>query len=427
MKRTDMHSSIFIFLAQALFIIVLPPLLANCFRLGALVPLVVVQIVFGVFLGPSGLGKLAPTTYSAFFPPESLGFLSHVSSLALFFFAILTGMHLDTSSLKGHGRKLGVISIASMLVPLGLGTLAGYAVSASNPQALAGRRSDLEFAVSIGMCCSVTALPVLAAMLRELSLMHRRIGQLALALAAGNDGMLWILLAVFLSVIHARNSNGDGLLATSAFIVLYFAIAFIVVRPALAAWARKSGISGNAKIITTSGIAIVSAAVTEYLGLHFLLGGFIAGVIVPASWREALLEQMQPITVNILIPFFFVSTGLRVLIDVDAPGFLEITAIITASAVIGKAVGTAAAARLVGESWDFSLRLGALAQAKGLMELVVATILLDCNVISSTVFSALILMALISTALTLPLMRFISYRNAAQAPPARAADAQLNL
>jgi len=415
-----MHSNIFIFLTQALLIVVLPPLVANCLRLRAVVPLVVVQIVFGVLLGPSGFGKLAPETYSAFFPPGSFEFLSHVSSLALFFFAILTGMHLDAGALEGHGGKLGLISAASMLVPLSLGAGAGFAVGALYPQALAAQSSVPEFAAGVGMCCGVTALPVLAAMLRELELTQRRLGQLALALAAGNDGMLWILLAAFLSVIRVEGANGGGLLATSAYIAAYFVILFLVLRPALAAWAGKAKISDNAKIIATCGVAIVSAAATEHLGLHFLLGAFIAGAIVPAAWREALLEQMHPITVNILIPFFFISTGLRVLIDVDAPGFLGMLAIITSCAVIGKVFGTAVAARLTGETWDFSLKLGALAQAKGLMELVVATILLDAHVISRTVFSCLILMALISTALTLPLMCFFSCRGALQALRAQA-------
>ncbi|AEA62703.1 MULTISPECIES: cation:proton antiporter [Burkholderia] len=407
-------SSIFVFLSQALLIVAVPPLLMNTLRVGSVIPLVVVQIMFGVVMGPSGLGRVSPEAYSALFPPDSLNFLSHVSAIALFFFAIVTGLHLDTSKLRGHGRKLGMISLASMLVPMALGMLAGIAISRAYPQALDPLASPAEFVFGIGICCGVTALPVLAAILRETHLTSRRLGQFALALAAVNDGMLWILLAAFLSVIGTGAATGGTLVLGSTLIVLYFAAMLLVVRPALRAWANRRRATLDTQILIACGVAIASAAATEHLGLHYLLGAFIAGAIIPAAWRDALLERMQPITVNILIPFFFISTGLRVLIDVDAPGFLPITLLITLSTVSGKIAGTALASRATGESWGFCLGLGVLAQAKGLMELVVATILLDSHVISRAVFSALILMALISTAFAMPLLKLRPVRTATQ-------------
>ncbi|WP_318026037.1 cation:proton antiporter [Burkholderia pseudomallei] len=406
-------NSIFVFLSQALLIVAVPPLLMNYLRVGAVVPLVVVQIVFGVVIGPSGLGRLSPETYTALFPPDSLTFLSHVSAIALFFFAIVTGLHLDATGLRGHGRKLGFISTASMLAPMSLGVLAGIAISARYPQALDPHASVAEFVAGIGICCGVTALPVLAAILRETNLTSRRLGQFSLALAAVNDGMLWILLAAFLSVTGANAANGGRLFITSALIVLYFVSILFVVRPLLLVLANRLRTSVDTQILIACAVAVASAAATDRLGLHYLLGAFIAGAIIPGAWRDALLERMQPVTVNVLTPFFFISTGLRVLIDVDAPGFLQITLIITLCTAIGKIAGTTLAARMTGESWGFCLGLGFLAQAKGLMELVVATILLDSHVISRTVFSALILMALISTAFAMPLLRLKPVRGAA--------------
>lgn len=411
-------SDIFVFLAQALFIVALPPALTSLLRLHTMVPLVVMQIFLGILMGPSGLGRLAPELYAGLFPPGSLTFLSHVSSLALFFFAVLTGIHLDAGFLKGSGRKLGMISVASMVVPLVLGALAGVAVCALYPFVMPENGSVLEFSIGVGICCGVTALPVLAAMLRELNLTQQRLGQFALALAAGNDGMLWILLAVFLSVVHAEGASAGNLLLMATLIAAYLALVFLLVRPVLAAVARRPAVSDGAKIIAVCATAMTSAAATEYLGLHFLLGAFIAGAIVPATWRKTLLAQLQPITVNVLIPFFFISTGLKVLVDFHAAGFAEITALVTVCAIVGKVVGTSIAARLTGESWSFSLKLGSLAQAKGLMELVVATILLDAHVVSKTMFAALILMALVSTALTLPLMRLASNRSTEPSTPA---------
>jgi Kef-type K+ transport system membrane component KefB len=403
-------SEIFIFLTQALLIVVLPPVLMRYFRVGSAIPLVVVQILFGLALGPSCLGRISPAVYTAIFPPSSLNFLAHVSAVALFFFALTTGMHLDMKTLKGHGRMLGMVATASMLVPLLLGVLAGLAIAGIFPLELNRLHSTLEFALSIGICSGVTALPVLAAILREMDLIGSRLGQFALALAAVNDGMLWILLAVFLSVIRVGSMNSLGLFATSAHILLYFAAIFGLVRPLLAFWARRSKLSADTTLIIACGVAIVSAAATEQLGLHYLLGAFLAGAVMPQPWRETLLERIQPLTVNILIPFFFISTGLKALIDVTSPGFLEITVVLTACAIVGKVLGTSIAARFAGEPWPFCLGLGALAQAKGLMELVVATILLDAKVISSGMFSAMILMALISSALAMPLLRLVMVR-----------------
>ncbi|HEY2623543.1 MAG TPA: cation:proton antiporter [Dyella sp.] len=400
-----------VFLLQAMFIVALPPLIAYQLRLMSMVPLVVVQILFGVVLGPSCFGRWAPAAYATIFSPASLVLLSHVSAIALLFFALVTGMHLDFKTLRGDGRALALISGASMLVPSLLGFSVGMVIAAMYPQLLDPRHSAIQFAVAIGICCGVTALPVLAAILRELDLLDHRLGQFALTLAAANDGALWIVLAVFLAGLQLDGSGASSNVVEIVSSLLYFGGMLGVVRPWLARYAGRTQVSTDTMLIIACVVAILSAAMTEWLGLHYLLGAFIAGTIIPTTWRSIVLERIQPLTVNILLPFFFIVTGLKVFIDAASPGFLEITVLLTLFAVVGKIAGTALTARMTGESWRFSLGLGALAQAKGLMEIVVATILLDVKVISPTIFSAVLVMALISTTLAMPMTRLTLARH----------------
>jgi Kef-type K+ transport system membrane component KefB len=154
-------------------------------------------------------------------------------------------------------------------------------------------------------------------------------------------------------------------------------------------------------------VAIASALTTEALGLHYIIGAFVTGLVMPSHLRKPILDRLQVMTGALLMPFFFTLTGLRTMIDPGAPGFIEVFGITTAVAVMGTIVGTAAAARSVGESWPFSLGLGALLQTKGLMEVIVLTVLLDARIISSNMFAALILMAVVSTVLAMPLTRLM--------------------
>jgi len=152
-------------------------------------------------------------------------------------------------------------------------------------------------------------------------------------------------------------------------------------------------------------LALGSAMATQILGLHYIFGAFMAGAVMPHELRKPLLDRLQVTTVGVLMPFFFMLTGLRTLIDFGSFGFIEIMVVTTALAIVGKVGGTAFAARLTGETWTTSLGLGALVQTKGLMELIVLTILLDRGIIGTNVFSALVLMAVLTTMLAMPLTR----------------------
>jgi Kef-type K+ transport system membrane component KefB len=156
-------------------------------------------------------------------------------------------------------------------------------------------------------------------------------------------------------------------------------------------------------LVLVGTVTIASAIAAEAMGLHYFLGAFVAGAVMPDNLRKLILDRLQVLTVALLMPFFFALTGLRTVIDPGSQVFLEVFLIATTVAVVGIVGGTAIAARLVGESWPFALGLGALLQTKGLMELIVLTILRDGGIISANVFAALILMAVVSTTLAMPL------------------------
>jgi Kef-type K+ transport system membrane component KefB len=291
-------------------------------------------------------------------------------------------------------------------VPSGLGFGAGLWIASRHPEEIGPHITIIQFAEAIGICTGVTALPVLGAILNEMGLLGRRMGNLALGIAGFNDLALWVLLGLLLTSVAGRAPEGPGMLATLIVLPIYLAGMAALVRPFLqrvVAARMQNGEVRERALAVVCAVTLVSALVTQLIGLHYILGAFIAGAIMPEELRKAILGRVQVMTIAVLMPFFFLLTGLRTSIDLNAPTLLEVFFIATVVAVLGKVGGTALAARFVGESWPDALGLGALLQTKGLMEVIVLTILLDEGLISVNVFSALILMAVASTALAMPL------------------------
>jgi Kef-type K+ transport system membrane component KefB len=394
--------------------------------LKGVVPLVVVQITVGIALGPSIFGRVAPEYYQLFFNPAALTALSGIGSVAVLIFGLITGLHLDPETFRGNGRATTIIAVASVVVPAGLGCLIGYWILARHPEELAPGISPAEFAAAVGICTGVTALPVLGALLREMDLLGRRIGHLALGIAGINDIALWLLLGVLLTAVAGRAAGGPGVIASLLFMPVYVIVMVRVVQPLLGrvvTTRMRDGQINERALAVVGAVTITSALATEFMGLHYILGAFVAGAVMPENLRKPILDRLQVMTGALLMPFFFTLTGLRTLIDPGSSAFLEIFAAATAVAVVGKVGGSAVAARLTGESWPLALALGALLQTKGLMEVIVLTILLDAGIISANVFAALILMAVFSTALAMPLARVMlaqeSKRHRAARPEAR--------
>src|SRR5438552_3619364 len=399
-----------IFLVQALVIVALPVLLLRFSRLKGRVPLVVVQIVVGLALGPSLFGRLTPDYCQLFFNAAALAPLSGIGSVAVLVFGLITGLHLDPKTFRGNGRAASGVACANIVVPTALGCAGGLWILSRHPEELMGGISPLEFAVAFGICIGMTALPVLGALLSEMGLLGRRIGHLALGIAGINDAALWIVLALLLTAVAGQSVGGPGVLASLLFVPAYLLVMARVARPLLGGMiiARmRDGKVEERALAVVGAVTIASALVTEAMGLHYILGAFVTGAIMPENLRKPILDRLHGLTLALLMPFFFTLTGLHTFIDLSSPAFLEIFAIATAVAVVGITGGTAVAARLVGEPWPFALGLGALLQTKGLMELIVLTILLDARIISGNVFAALIVMAVVSTALAMPLARLM--------------------
>jgi Kef-type K+ transport system membrane component KefB len=397
-----------VFLLQTLIIIALPAALFRLAGLRRVVPLVVLQILFGLALGPSLLGRLSPETYELLFAPSALGPLSGIASIAVLFFGFTTGLHLDAATFRVETRRVAVMAAAATIGPTVAGGFGGWWIAMRYPQELVPGVSVFQFSAAVAIATGVTALPVLSAILGEMKLLGTRIGTLALGMAAVADASLWLLMGGLLVSIGAGAADGSQLVAAVVVFPIYLAAMILVVRPLTRHFITtrmEDGHLGEGSLAYVCAVTLTSCVVTEAIGLHYILGAFIAGATMPDSLRRPILAQLQPMTMSVLIPFFFVLTGLRTLIDPTSPAFLEIFLVSTGLAVIGKVACTAAAARLMKESWSISFGLGALMQTKGLMEVVVLTIFLDKGIISVASFSALVLMAVASTSMAMPLTR----------------------
>jgi Kef-type K+ transport system membrane component KefB len=412
-----------IFLAQALVILVVPVAIWRLLYLRGAVPLVVVQILVGIALGPTLFGRFAPEAYHLFFNPATLTPLWGVASIAVLLFGFITGLHLEPRAFLGRGRAFALVALASVAVPTAAGFFGGLWIAARQPAELIGGISPVGFATAIGICVGVTALPVLGAILREMDLLGRRIGHFALGIAAVNDAALWLLLGGLMTVVSGEAPGNPGVLVSVLGLPIYLAAMVWLLPPLMrraAGVLLRNGRMSERALAAVCAVALASAMITQILGLHYIFGAFVAGTLMPHELRKPLLDRLQVTTVGVLMPFFFMLTGLRTLIDLGSPGFVEILLVTTALAILGKVGGTALTARLVGETWATALSLGALVQTNGMMGLIVLTILLDRGIITTNVFSALVLMGVLTTMLAMPLTRLALRLEHQKAAPASA-------
>jgi Kef-type K+ transport system membrane component KefB len=399
-----------IFLIQALVLIALPVVVLRFSGLKGRLPLVVVQILVGIALGPSLFGRIAPELYRIFFNPAALAPLAGIGSVAVVIFGLITGLHFDVGVFRSSGRTTSVVAAVNIVLPIGLGCLGGLWILARHPEELVQGVGSGPFVVAIGICTAVTALPVLGEILREMNLLGSRLADIALAVAGIKDVTLYTFLALLLTTVAAQATGGLGALASLLLLPVYLVVMIKVIRPHLANMVVVRMMDGEVReraLVLVVVVTIASALAVEAMGLSSILGAFVAGAIMPAHLRKPILDRLQAPTLALLMPFFFTITGLRTFIDPSSSSFLEVFGVATFVSVVGITGGTAIAARLVGERWPSALGLGALLQTKGLMEIIVLTILLDAHIISASVFAALVLMAVVSTAIAMPLARFM--------------------
>jgi Kef-type K+ transport system membrane component KefB len=372
-------------------------------------PQVVGEMVAGILLGPSLLGWAAPAISAQLFPPASLGFLNSLSQVGLLIFMFLVGVELDPRVLRDKSHTALVTSHASIVAPFFLGALLALFLY---PRLSHDGVTFTGFALFMGAAMSVTAFPVLARILRERGLLKTRVGAVAIACAAVDDVTAWCILAGVVAVVR----SGGG--ATSLWVTVGGSAAFVAVmvlgiRPVLA---RVEGTFHRRGKLTQDLLGVIlllglaSAWVTEYVGIHALFGAFLAGAIMPKGehFVHALTEKLEDVTVVLLLPLFFAFTGLRTAFGlVDGAEMWGYAALIILVAVAGKWGGSTLAARFSGMSWREAGAVGVLMNTRGLMELVILNIGLDIGVISPALFAMMVLMALVTTFMTSPLLEWI--------------------
>lgn len=407
--QTNLHHPLALLLSQIVTIIMAARLLGwICIKIKQ--PSVIGEMIAGIILGPSLLGMYFPEFSAFLFPKESLGNLQFLSQIGLILFMYIVGMELDLSVLRKKAHDAVVISHASIIIPFALGIGLSYFIYQEfAPEGV----QFTSFALFIAIAMSITAFPVLARIVQERNLQKTKLGTIVITCAAADDITAWCILAAVIAIVKAGSF-------TSSIYVILMAIGYVflmikIVRPFLK---RIGDLQAEKNTINKPMVAIffltliLSAYATEVIGIHALFGAFMAGAIMPenAKFRSLFIDKVEDVALVLLLPLFFVFTGLRTQIGLLNESHLWITAGgIILVAVVGKFAGSALTAKFLGINWKESLTIGALMNTRGLMELIVLNIGYDLGVLSPEIFAMMVIMALFTTFMTGPALDLINY------------------
>ena len=375
-------------------------------------PTVIGEILAGILLGPSLLGAVWPEAMEMLFPVHSLGNLELLSQFGLILFMFTIGMELRMKDLKGQAQQAFIISQSGIIFPFILGIILTYRLY-SRPELLSDGSSFLSLALFVGISLSITAFPVLARIIQERSLSHSHLGRLALSTAAMGDIVAWLMLAAIMAV--SQGGSFTSALYNMLFLALYLAVIFGILRPLFGLLGRRVR---HREVLSKSLMGLIfillmaSAYFTEIMSMHALFGAFMLGLVMPENldFRVIVKEKVEDVALLLLLPLFFVSSGLRTELGlVNTPPLWALFGIFTLVAVVGKMGGTYLAARSCGIQSRESLYLGAYMNTRGLMELVVLRIGLDLGVLSPVLFTILVMMTLVTTIMTAPTLQLIDW------------------
>jgi Kef-type K+ transport system membrane component KefB len=394
-----------LFLLQIAVIVGFSRLTASLFR-RIFQPQVVGEMAAGIALGPTLFGVLAPNAYHRLFPPQSLGFLNALSQAGLVVFIFLVGVRVDFAELRRQSRVAVVTSNISVILPLAMGLgLAQYLFPRY------GSGDPIAFALFIGTAMSVTAFPVLARILIERDMLGTPLGSVAIGCAAVDDITAWVLLAVIAALIR-HGSGVSPLWLMFVYLAIYLAVILIAGR-ALEIWSRRvpEGTLGLDGVMIFLVFALLSGAAGEWIGIHALVGAFLAGLATPRRLRQQLIGKLEAITLVLLMPIFFALIGIRtnLLFHTNPGAYLDLLLVLVV-AVASKWGGTMLGARAVGMDWHSACHLGLLMNTRGLVELIVLNVGLESGILAPTLFSIMVCMALATTFMTTPLMDWIGGR-----------------
>ncbi len=427
----------YILLVQACVIVFFPYFLWRICKLEKIFPLGVVQIFAGVLLGPSIFGLLdgwilnggghtdltkavqactnpdAKELFNALFGTtcyhggvvNRAAGIGSVATIAVCLFGFLAGADADKELIRKSGKSVFYIGFFGMLFGWALATVAGYLVYLYIPQAVGAKATGFSFSIAYGLVIAVSALPVLAVILRGLDITRRRLGAVALASASIADTMMWLGLGVVVA-LTLGGSLPIALAKASAGGILSIGFIKFVATPVFERMFRDD--APESAVITFAALSIfVASANTGITELHPVLGAFVAGFFLPDKVREMAAHRFDMTATLVLMPFFFLNTGLNTVFNFSDPKVWILFAVSSFLCVFGKMVGHGMAARLSGEGWPFSLSIGMLLQTKGLMGLIVIVVFLEKEVVSPLLFAAAVFMCMFSTGLPTPVMRWM--------------------
>lgn len=367
-------------------------------------PPVIGEVVAGLLLGPSLLGRIAPEASAFLLPPSVAPFLGVLSQVGVILYMFLVGLELDTGLLRHRAHASVAVSHASIIAPFLLGSaLALWLHPLFAPPGV----GFTVFALFLGVSLSVTAFPVLARILTDRDLQRTRIGAIALACAAVDDVTAWCLLAFVVGIVQ---SEPGRILMTVALTAGFIVLMIVGVRRAALKLVARRDADRRLKqgVLAIVFVALlISALATESIGIHALFGAFLLGAIVPhdSALARDIRSKLGDLVVVLFLPAFFAFTGLRTQIGlVDGINEWMICGLIILLATLGKFGGSAIAARLTGLGWRSAAGIGILMNTRGLMELIVINIGLDLGILSPKLFAMLVLMALVTTFATTPIL-----------------------
>ncbi|MGB7922769.1 MAG: cation:proton antiporter [Pyrinomonadaceae bacterium] len=372
-------------------------------------PLVMGEIVAGIMLGPSFFGALAPGLFQHVFPQETAPYMNILAQIGLIFFMFLVGLELNRKILSRKSSSAVLVSHASIIVPFILGVLlASYLYGTVSTTSV----PFLSFALFMGAAMSITAFPVLARIVKEQNLQNTSLGAIAITCAAVDDVTAWCILAFVISIV--RSGGVSSAIVTTLLALAYIGFMFTIGRALFNRMADHAEKRSQGQLTQSLVAAIFigvlcSSIITEMIGIHTLFGAFIFGVVMPdRNLLRKMSTKLEDFTSIFLLPIFFAYTGLRtnfnLLIGSD---MLLACALVILVATIGKFGGATVAARISGLGWRESSALGILMNTRGLMELIILNIGLDLKVVSPALFTMMVIMALVTTFATTPVLGLI--------------------
>lgn len=380
-----------LFLIAMAVIFSLPWLVWRLGRTDYWAPLVVVQIVAGILLGPGVLGRVAPEAYTFVFTPAVVQSLNGIAWWAVMLFVMIAGIELDLKKAWLHRRESGITAGLAMGVPLVCGCVAALVMLSAGSGWMGLQAQTWQFVLGVGMACAVTALPILILFMEKLEILRQPLGQRILRYASLDDIAIWGVLALIL-MDWERVGRQVG------FMVAFFVIAVLFRR--LMRWLQER----DRWYVSLIWLAVCGFG-ADWAGLHFMVGAFLAGAVMDAEWFDQdRMDLLRHHVLLVMMPVFFLSTGLRTEWALGGYTVFAAAALLLVASVAGKLLGVHMAGRVLKWAPGEASIVGWLLQTKALIMIIFANILLDKAVITSDTFTALLLMAVASTMLTVPMV-----------------------